>query len=49
MANTIGEGDRNLVRLNYISLLTAILEALQNPQANNPALSQKVDEDKITL
>ena len=36
MANTIGEGDRNLVRLDYTSLLTAILEALQNPQANNP-------------
>ena len=36
MANTIGEGDCNLVRLDYTSLLTAILEALQNPQANNP-------------
>ena len=36
MANTIGEGDRNLLRLDYTSLLTAILEALQNPQANNP-------------
>ena len=36
MANTIGEGDRNLVRLDYISLLTAILAILQNPQRNNP-------------
>ena len=36
MANTIGEGDRNLVRLDYISLLTAILAVLQNPQRNNP-------------
>lgn len=34
MANTIGEGDRNLIRLNYTSLLTAILEALQDSQAN---------------
>ena len=36
MANTIGEGDRNLVRLDYTGLLTAILEALQNLQVDNP-------------
>lgn len=53
MANTIGEGDRNLVRLDYTSLLTAILEALQNPQANNPySLSENgkhlhIDIDEI--
>ena len=36
MVNTISEGDNNLIRLNYNSLLNAILEALKSPQANNP-------------
>ena len=35
MVNTLREGDNNLVRLDYTSLLTAILEALENPQADN--------------
>ena len=36
MTNTLREGDRDLVRLDYTGLLSAILEALQNPEANNP-------------
>lgn len=44
MVNTIGEGDRDLVRLNYTSLLATILEALQNSQANK--LYQLSENDK---
>lgn len=36
MVNSLREGDRDLVRLDYTGILTAILEALQNPQAKNP-------------
>ena len=50
MGNKIGQGDPNLVSLNYSSLLAAILKALQNTNPFRISQNGKqlfIDIDKI--